>query len=77
MLLDCAQIVLQSQRKKNSKRPLAPWLEALGRPIRQRVETTFSQVEARLPRHIHAVTARCLVLKVLCFFLATAFLAFV
>ncbi len=61
--LDCGQIVLQSQRRKNSKRQLLPWLEALGRPIRQRVETTFSQVESLLPRHIHAVTARCLVLK--------------
>ena len=77
LLLDCGQILLQSQRKKNSKRPMLPWLEALGRPIRQRIETTFSQVEARLPRHIHAVTARCLVLKTLCFFLVTAFQAFV
>ena len=76
LLLDCGHIILQSQRKKNSKRPLLPWLEALGRPIRQRIETTFSQVESLLPRHIHAVTARCLVLKILCFFLATAFLAF-
>lgn len=73
LLSDCGHIILQSQRKKNSKRPLLPWLEALGRPIRQRIETTFSQVESLLPKHIHAVTARCVALKILCFFLATAF----
>lgn len=77
LLLDCGQIVLQSQRRCNSKRPLLPWLEALGRPIRQRIETTFSQVEALLPKHVHAVTPRCLILKILCFFLVTAFKAFV
>jgi len=76
LLLDCAHITLQSQRRCNSKRPLLPWLEALGRPIRQRIETTFSQVEALLPKHIHAVTPRCLVLKILCFFLVIAFNAF-
>ncbi len=38
---------------------------------------TFSQVEALLPRYIHAVTARGLILKTLCCFLATAFKAFV
>lgn len=77
LLADCGHILLQSQRKKNSKRPLLPWLEALGRPIRQRIEATFSQVEALLPRHIHAVTPRGLILKTLCFFLVTAFKAFV
>lgn len=70
LLQDAGQIILQSQRKANSKRPLAPWLEALARPIRQRIETTFSQLEALLPRHIHAVTERGFVLKTICFLLA-------
>jgi hypothetical protein len=73
LLRDAGAIVLRSQRKKNSKRPLAPWLEALGRPVRQRIETTFSQVAALLPRHVQAVTARGFVLKVMCFLLAVSF----
>lgn len=31
------------------------------------------QLEALLPKHIHAVTAQGLVLKVVCFFLAVSF----
>jgi hypothetical protein len=73
LLREAGDIVLQSQRKGNAKRKLAPWLEYLGRPIRQRVETTFSQLEALLPRHIHAVTDRGFVLKVICFLLAVSF----
>lgn len=73
LLLDAAEVVLQSQRKANSKRPLLPWLEALGRPVRQRVETTFSQIETLLPKHIHAVTPKCLILKIICFVLAVSF----
>ena len=72
LLGDAGEIVLRSQRKKNSTRPLAPWLEALGRPVRQRIETTFSQVEAILPRHVKAVTTRGFVLKVMCFLLAVS-----
>jgi hypothetical protein len=75
LLLDSAGIILQSQRKANSKRPLLPWLEALARPIRQRVETTFSQIEALLPKHIHAVTPKGLILKIICFLLAVSFKA--
>ena len=57
LLQEAGGVILRAQRKKNSKRPLALCLEFLGKPIRQRVETTFSQLEARLPKHIHAVTA--------------------
>lgn len=73
LLLEAGGIILQSQRKANAKRKIAPWLEALARPVRQRVETTFSQVEAILPHHIHAVTDRGFVLKVMCFLLAVSF----
>jgi hypothetical protein len=73
LLLEAGGIILQSQRKANAKRRMAPWVEALARPVRQRVESTFSQVEALLPRHIHAVTDRGFVLKLLCFLLAVSF----
>src|SRR5690606_21923085 len=45
LLQEAGRVLLQSQRKANSKRPLAPWLEFLAQPTRQRVETTFSQLE--------------------------------
>ena len=73
LLQEAAGIVLRSQRKRNAKRPLPAWLEFLAKPVRQRVETTFSQVEALLPKHIHAVTAQGFVLKVVCFLLAVSF----
>lgn len=65
-----AAITLQPLRKKNSKRALPAWLEFLSKPVRQRIETTFSQVTNCFPKHIHAVTAQGFVLKVICFLLA-------
>jgi hypothetical protein len=49
------------------------WLEFLGKPVRQRIETSLSQVISRFPKHINAVTAQGFVLKVTCFLLAFAF----
>lgn len=69
-LAAAAQINLQPLRKKNSKRPLPAWLEFLSKPVRQRIETAFSQVTNFFPKHIHAVTAQGFVLKVVCFLLA-------
>jgi hypothetical protein len=73
LLREAAQIILQPQRKKNSKRPLSICREFLGKPIRQKVETAFSLLTRRFPRHIHAVTAQGFVLKVTCFLLAYSF----
>jgi hypothetical protein len=64
------EVTLQPQRKKNSKRPLPTWLEFLGKPVRQRIETSFSQITSLFPKHIHAVTPQGFVLKVICFLLA-------
>lgn len=64
------EITLQPQRKKNSKRPLPAWLEFMGKPIRQRIETSFSQITNLFPKHIHAVTPQGFVLKLICFLLA-------
>lgn len=73
LLLEAGEVILRSQRKANSKRPLPACLEFLSKPIRQRVETTFSQLEALLPKHIHAVTPNGLVLKLVCFLLVVSF----
>jgi hypothetical protein len=73
LLHQAAGVILQPQRKANAKRKLAPWLEALARPVRQRVESTFSQIEDFLPHHIRAVTDQGFILKVICFLLAVSF----
>ena len=70
LLLEAAGIVLQPQRKKNSKRPLPLCQEFLFKPVRQQVEIAFSQITNLFPRHIHAVTPDGFVLKVVCFLLA-------
>ncbi len=69
-LMQQAGISLQPIRKKNSKRPVPPYvayLQARGRKI---VETTGSLIERLLPKSIHAVTARGFELKVMLFVLA-------
>lgn len=69
LLSDAAGLTLQPQRKKNSKRPLAVCREFVLKPVRQQIETAFSQITLRFPKHIHAVTAKGFALKVVCFLL--------
>jgi hypothetical protein len=73
LLQEVDAITLQPQRKKASKRPLPAWVEYLAKPVRQRIETTFSQVTSLFPKHINAVTAQGFILKVTCFLLVFAF----
>lgn len=70
LLREAAGITLQPQRRRNSKRPLSAHCEFLFKPIRQRIETAFSQVTRLFPKHIQAVTANGFILKILCFLLA-------
>ena len=65
-----AGLHLTPLRKKNSKRPLAPWVNYLMSSYRKMIETTGSLIEQLLPKHIHAVTARGFELKVALFVLA-------
>lgn len=73
LLQEAGEITLQAQRKKNAKRVLPLWKEFLGKPVRQRIETSFSQVTSLFPKHINAVTAQGFTLKLICFLLAFAF----
>jgi hypothetical protein len=57
-------------RKKNSKRPVPPWVHYLRSSYRKLIETTGSLIEQLLPKHIHAVTAKGFELKVALFVLA-------
>jgi len=65
-----ADLHLTPLRKKNSKRPLQPWVHYLMSSYRYNVETTGSMIERILPKHIHAVTAEGFELKVALFVLA-------
>jgi hypothetical protein len=72
-MLNEAGLQLLPFRKKNSKRPLPPWLRYLQACYRKVVETTGSLVERLLPKSIHATTARGFELKVALFVLACSF----
>ena len=65
-----AGVHLTPLRKKNSTRPVPPWVHYLMSSYRKMIETTGSLIEQLLPRHIHAVTARGFELKVALFVLA-------
>ena len=65
-----ANVPLSPLRKKNSERPVPPWIHYLMSSYRKMVETTGSLVERLLPKHIHAVTARGFEIKVTLFVLA-------
>ena len=54
-------------RKQNSTRPHTPAQNFLLQHFRKGIETTFSQLTARFPKHIHAVTAAGFVLKLALF----------
>ena len=57
----------QTARKKNSTRPHEPHETFLLQHFRKSIETCFSQLTARFPKQIHAVTAAGFVLKLVLF----------
>ena len=63
-LLELANIELIAARKNNSKRQHLGHVSYLCQVIRKRIESTFSDLNKRLARNIHAVTARGFELKV-------------
>jgi len=65
-----AGVELLPLRKKNSLRPVPPYMTYLQHAIRKIVETTGSLIERLLPKSIHAVTAKGFELKVALFVLA-------
>jgi len=65
-----AGIELLPLRKKNSKRPVPPYMTFLQASIRKIVETTGSLLERLLPKSIHAITAKGFEIKVALFVLA-------
>jgi Transposase DDE domain len=63
-------ITLQVMRKRNSKRPDAPWVSYIKQHLRHPIETIFSSITQRFPKSIHAVTMDGFLLKVTAFILA-------
>lgn len=71
VLHECG-IELLPIRKRNSKRPLPPWMRYLQAYYRKRVETAGSLLERLLPKSIHAVTPAGFELKVCLFMVAVS-----
>jgi hypothetical protein len=69
-VINDAKISFIPLRKKNSKRPVPPWVHYLRSRYRKLIETTGSLIEQLLPKHIHAVTPQGFELKVALFVLA-------
>jgi hypothetical protein len=72
-LLKPAGIRLSPFRKKNSKRPVPPWIQYLQFHYRKMIETTGSLLSNLLPKKIHATSALGFELKIMLFVLACSF----
>jgi hypothetical protein len=72
-LLKPAGIHLAPFRKKNSKRPVPPWLHYLHFHYRKMIETTGSLLTNLLPKKIHATSPLGFELKIILFVLACSF----
>lgn len=64
------KINLMPTRKRNSTRKRESILESGIKYVRKKIESAFSVIEQKLPRHIHAVTPRGFELKIILFVLA-------
>ena len=70
LLQEAGALEYWPQLRDNAKTPRPVWISFLAEPIRKRVETTFSQIADRFPKHIRAVTPHGFELKIVCFLLA-------
>lgn len=72
-LFEAEMIHAMVQRKHNSKRKDEPHIRFLKQYMRRQIETTFSELKARMLRNIHAVTQQGFLLKVALFVIAFSF----
>lgn len=70
LLAEAGTVELVGLRRKGSRRARDGWICYLIEHYRKRIETSFSLIAARLPKSIHAVTARGFETKVFLFVLA-------
>jgi len=69
-MMAVAGIQLLPFRKKNSKRPVPPWIAYLQFHYRKMIETTGSLLNSLFPKKIHATSASGFELKIILFVLA-------
>ncbi|WP_456298559.1 IS982 family transposase [Limibacter armeniacum] len=67
---ECENIRILADRKSNAKRKDEPWQAFIKKVLRKRVETTFSGITAKFPKHIHAVTPQGFIIKIFLFIFA-------
>lgn len=73
LLWDAAQVRFLPLTRRNAKVPLPPCLVYLAHIGRQQVETAFSLINRKMPRHIHAVSPHGFLLKLQAAVIAYAF----
>jgi len=73
LAFDADAIHLMIGRRANSSRPDEPHIRYLKERMRKGIETTFSEIKAKMLRCIHAVTEKGFLLKVALFVIAFAF----
>lgn len=73
LLAEQEGIALKAGRKSNAKRKEWPWEVYLKEQHRKGIETTFSQIKARMPRSVHATSTDGFLLKTALFIMAFAF----
>ena len=71
-MMAVAEIQLLPFRKKNSKRPVPPWVAYLQFHYRKMIETAGSLISNLLPKKIHSTSAAGFELKVVLFVLASS-----
>ena len=69
-LQDEDEVTLSPIRKKDSTRYDEPLIRVYKKQMRQRIETTFSQIEGLFPKRIHAVTQQGFLIKLMVFIMA-------
>ena len=72
-LREIAEISLVPRRKRNLTRQHSPCLDYILSKTRNRIETVFSSIVSRMPRHIRAKTERGFYLKVTFFIISYLF----
>lgn len=72
-LFEAELIRAMVQRKKNAKRKDEPHVAFIKQYMRKEIETTFSELKAKMLRTIHAVTQQGFLLKVALFVIAFSF----
>ena len=70
---EMAEFVLVPRRKKNMTRQHSPCREFMLNQTRNRIETVFSAIISRMPRHIRARTERGFYLKITFFIISYLF----